>query len=73
MDDFASIDTPGGSGGVKVVEWNQNQLIRSLCNEDLPKRVSISGALTYFGIIAGYTLEQLFHYTQFLHFGPELE
>ena len=31
MDNFASLDTPGSSGGVKVVEWNQNQLIRSLC------------------------------------------
>ena len=30
MDNFASLDTPGGPGGVKVVEWNQNQLIRSL-------------------------------------------
>ena len=32
MNDFASLDTPGGPGGVKVVEWNQNQLIRSLCS-----------------------------------------
>ena len=31
MDDFATLDTPGGPGGVKVVEWTQNQLIRSLC------------------------------------------
>ena len=29
---FASLDTPWGPGGVKVVEWNQNQLIRSLCS-----------------------------------------
>ena len=31
MDNFASLDTLGGPGAVKVVEWNQNQLIRSLC------------------------------------------
>ena len=31
VDNFASLDTPGSPGGVKVVEWNQNQLIRSLC------------------------------------------
>ena len=31
MENFASLDTHGSSGGVKVVEWNQNQLIRSLC------------------------------------------
>ena len=31
MNDYASLDSPGGPGGVKVVEWNQNQLIRSLC------------------------------------------
>ena len=30
MDDFTSLDTHVGPGGVKVVEWNQNQLIRSL-------------------------------------------
>ena len=30
MDNFASLDTPQSSGGVKVVEWNQNQLFRSL-------------------------------------------
>jgi hypothetical protein len=29
--DFASLDIPGDPGGIKVVEWNQNQLIRSLC------------------------------------------
>ena len=32
MNDFASLDTPGGPVGVKVVEWNQNQLIWSLCS-----------------------------------------
>jgi hypothetical protein len=31
VDDFDSLDTPGGPGGVRIVEWNQNQLIRSLC------------------------------------------
>ena len=32
MNDFASLDTLGDPGGVKVVKWNQNQLIRSLCS-----------------------------------------
>ena len=30
VDNLASLDTPGASERVKVVEWNQNQLIRSL-------------------------------------------
>ena len=38
MDNIASLDTPGDSESVKVVEWNQNQLIRSLwiwgCSEN---------------------------------------
>ena len=31
MNDFAPLDTPGGPVGVKEEEFNQNQLIRSLC------------------------------------------
>ena len=30
MDDFDSLDTPGGPVGVRIVEWNQNQLILSV-------------------------------------------
>ena len=30
MDNFASLSTPGGPGGVKVVECAQSQLVRSL-------------------------------------------
>ena len=31
VDNFVSLDTLRGPGGIKVVEWNQNQLLWSLC------------------------------------------
>ena len=30
MDNFASLDTPAGPEGVRIVEWNQNQLLTSV-------------------------------------------
>ena len=42
VDNFASLDTPGSSGGVKVVEWNQNQLMRSLWGESLRRVTKVS-------------------------------
>ena len=31
MDNFASLDTHGGPVGIRIVEWNPNQLILSVC------------------------------------------
>ena len=56
MDNFASLDTPGGPGGVRIVEWNQNQLILSVWSSFLlvPVKICTKG----FGLIPSLLILQ---------------